>query len=115
MAAAIGLPDEGESGTKLIRRSMTQLLRHRGVPDAQLAMMLGHRAIKSTSELRAPFSPVFLADARTAIEAIFVEIETLAPGALRRTCAANDAEIIPHRRAEKWLKSGRKNGGRGKD
>lgn len=81
MCDELELPGEGEAGQKLIRRSMAHLLRARRVPVEQVAMMLGHRKIESTSELYAPFDPDYLAGAVAAIESIIDEIENLTPGA----------------------------------
>lgn len=95
MAAALGLPGDGEAGMKLIRRSMAQLLREHGVPHDQVEMQLGHRRFGSVSELYAPFSPDYLANALSAIEAIIDEIESRAPGAFHRTDtgSAEGAEV----------------------
>ena len=97
MAAELSLPNDGEGGMKLMRRSMAHLLRQpsRGVPVGQIEMMLGHRPIDSTSELYAPFDPSFLAEAVTAIEGIIDEIETAVPGAFHRTCAGEGVTAIP--------------------
>jgi hypothetical protein len=81
MADEIGLPNEGEAGTKLIRRSMAKLIRDRGVPREEVEMMLGHRKMDSTTEIYAPFDPDYLGNAVTAIESIIGEIETLTSGA----------------------------------
>lgn len=97
MAAELGLPREGEAGTKLIRRSMAHLLRSRGVPVEQLELMLGHRKIDSTSELYAPFDPGYMAEAVAEIEAIIDELETLVPGAFSRSKAGDGASVIPLR------------------
>ena len=85
MAEDLKLPKDGEAGLKLIRRSMAQLLRERGVPNEQVEMQLGHRRIDSVSELYAPFSPDFLKEALAEVEAIIDEIESRAPGAFHRT------------------------------
>ena len=95
MCAEFGWPGDGESGMKLIRRSMAQLLRERGVPSEQVEMQLGHRRIDSVSELYAPFQPGYLAEATAAIESIIDEIETLAPGAWHRSGTGNGAAVIP--------------------
>jgi len=44
MCADLGWPGQGESGMKLLRRSMAQLVRDRGVPDDQLDRMRGQAA-----------------------------------------------------------------------
>ena len=99
MAEAIGLPGEGEGGMKLIRRSMADLLLHRGVPHEQVEVMLGHRPISSTSVIYTPYRPGFMAEARAEIEKILDEIAGLVPGALRSTCAQNGGTVIPLRAA----------------
>lgn len=83
MATAIGLPKEGESGMKLIRRSMAKLLRDRLTkPEwVEVELFLGHRKFDSVSDIYAPFDPSYCAAARREIEAIIEEIEALAPGA----------------------------------
>lgn len=95
MTVRLGLPAEGESGPKLIRRSMAQLLRERGVPAEEVEMQMGHRKIKSTTELYAPFQPEYLANATKAIEGIIDEIEQLVPGAFYRTCTGDTLNVVP--------------------
>jgi len=97
MAEEIGLPADGEAGMKLIRRSMAQMLRDRGVGDEQIEMQLGHRKLDSVSELYAPFKPDYLKDALTAIEAVIDDIEAHVPGAFHRTDTGEIANIIPLR------------------
>jgi integrase len=83
MAGCIGLPSEGEGGTKLIRRSMAKLLRDRLPPAewSEVEMFLGHRKFDSTSDIYAPFDPSYCAHAKRAIETLIDEIEALTPGA----------------------------------
>ena len=82
MCDALGLPGEGEAGTKLIRRSVSTIARRR-IGEAnwvQGETMLGHRAA-STSDIYALPDPAHLGLALAATEAIIDEIEALAPGA----------------------------------
>ncbi len=95
MTKTLGLPGDGEAGSKLIRRSMAQLLRERGVPVEEVSMQMGHRKIKATTELYAPFQPEYLANATKAIESIIDEIETLVPGAFYRTCTGDKLNVFP--------------------
>lgn len=94
MAVSLKLPPEGESGLKVIRRSVATILRDRGVPANELELMLGHRKLDSTSELYAPFDPDYLAGAKRAIEALIDELETLAPGALCCTLTAQGENVV---------------------
>lgn len=95
MTKKLGLPGDGEAGSKLIRRSMAQLLRERGVPVEDVEMQMGHRKIKATTELYAPFQPEYLAAATTAIEGIIDEIERLVPGAFYRSCTGGLPNVVP--------------------
>lgn len=85
MLTELGLPRDGETGMKLIRRSMATLVRRRIGEEhfVQIERMLGHRK-ESTSDLYALFEPGFLGRALAATDAIIDEIETLAPGAFHR-------------------------------
>lgn len=97
MAREIGLPDEGEAGTKLIRRSMAKMLRDR-LPKAdwsEIVMFLGHAQFDETSDIYAPFDPNYLGAARAEIERVIDEIERLSPGAFHRTCTGDGATIVP--------------------
>lgn len=98
MVAELGLPSEGESGMKLIRRSIANIVRQRmrraKADIEELEMMLGHRPIDSTSELYAPFDPDFLATVRGHIEDVIDEIEAKAPGAF----ALPDSKVVTLRR-----------------
>jgi hypothetical protein len=83
MAEEIGLPKEGQSGMKLVRRSMAKLLRDR-LPKGdwtEVELFLGHSKFDSVSDLYAPFDPSYCAVAREEIERIIDEIEVLVPGA----------------------------------
>ncbi len=94
MQAAVGLPGDGESGMKLIRRSMAHLARQRlGERDwVEGQIMLGHRR-PSTSDVYAPFDTGYLGRALEVTEQIIVEIEKACPGAF--TAAADAAEKAP--------------------
>lgn len=85
MLTDLGLPREGETGMKLIRRSMATLVRRRLGEEhfVQVERMLGHRK-ESTSDLYALFEPGFLGRALEATNAIIDEIEKLAPGSFHR-------------------------------
>lgn len=81
MAEFIGLPDQGEAGMKLVRRSMAALLRGR-LPAAEwpeIEIFLGHRKFEEISALYAPDRPDYLAKAKAGIEAIIEEIEAFVP------------------------------------
>jgi hypothetical protein len=85
MLTDLGLPRDGETGMKLIRRSMSTLVRRRIGEEnfVQIERMLGHRK-ESTSDLYALFEPGFLGRALGATNAIIDEIEALAPGAFAK-------------------------------
>ena len=82
MEAKLGLPGEGQSGMKLIRRSVSHHARPLiGERDwIQGEAMLGHRK-PSTSDIYALPDPAHLGVALAATQAIIDEIEALAPGA----------------------------------
>ena len=116
MAAEIGLPREGESGMKLIRRSMAKLLRDR-LPKAawvEVELFLGHSRFDSISDIYAPFDPSYCAMARREIEAIIDEIEVLVPGAFTGI-APDEQKGGVSGATPKLLISKGNNGGRGKD
>lgn len=79
------LPRDGETGMKLIRRSMATEVRRRIGEEhfVQVERMLGHRKA-STSDLYALFEPGMLGRALQATNDIIEEIERLAPGAFYR-------------------------------
>lgn len=82
MADTLELPAHGEAGEKLIRRSMSTLVRKR-IGEAQWRqgeMMLGH-VKASISDIYAIPDPANLGVALAAIEDIIDEIEKLVPGA----------------------------------
>jgi hypothetical protein len=86
MQAALGLPGDGESGMKLIRRSMAHLGRQRlGERDwVEGQIMLGHRR-PSTSDTYAPFDSGYLGRALEVTDQIIEEIEKLTPGAFAKS------------------------------
>jgi len=90
-------PKDGENGTKLIRRSIAQLLRDpaRAVPTEQLELQLGHRRLDSVTDLYAAFDPAYLRAATAALEAIIDEIEALVPGAFHRNDTGKETNIVP--------------------
>lgn len=98
MAIAIGLPDEGQAGMKLIRRSMAHIARKRLGEEhwVQGQIFLGHHKA-STSDLYALFDPVNLGRALAVTEGIIDEIEDLAPGAFYRAFTAEAGNVVPLR------------------
>lgn len=92
MQVALKLPGDGESGMKLIRRSMAHLARQRlGERDwIEGQIMLGHRKT-STSDTYAPFETGYLARALEVTEQIINEIEKLTPGAFGPTWSTRKA------------------------
>ena len=116
MATKIGLPREGESGMKLIRRSMAKLLRDR-LPKAawvEVELFLGHRKFDSISDIYAPFDPSYCAVARNEIEAIIDEIEAAVPGAFTGIAPDDENGSVGHAPPKSLVYPGT-NGGRGKD
>lgn len=96
MEAALGLPGNGESGMKCIRRSVATLAR----PligerdwDSQGKMMLGHRPA-STSDIYALPDPVHFGVALAATKAVIDEIDKLAPGAFYRKDTATEGNVV---------------------
>ena len=85
MATTLDLPGAGESGMKLIRRSVANLVRAELPQEAwgELEMFLGHARFDDVSDLYAPFSPDYLRRALAAIEGIVARIESLVPGAFQ--------------------------------
>lgn len=100
MLDEIGLPRDGETGLKLIRRSMASLARNRlGEKDwVEGEIMLGHRPYSATSDIYAPFEPGYLGRAKAVTEQIITEIEAIVPQAYNRTCTGDD---LAERRAER--------------
>ncbi len=90
MLDELRLPRAGETGLKLIRRSMATLVRKRIGEEhkAQIERMLGHMKT-SVSDLYALFDPNMLGLALEATNAIIEEIEALTPGAFHRSNAGH--------------------------
>lgn len=95
MAAALGLPGEGQSGMKLIRRSVAHYARPvLGERDwVQGEAMLGHRK-PSTSDIYALPDPAHLGLALAATERLIAEIEAVTPGALYRAFTAQGDNVV---------------------
>ncbi|RSU45973.1 hypothetical protein [Sphingobium yanoikuyae] len=85
MAKHIGLPGNAQAGEKLIRRSVSTIVRKRIGEEhwRQGEMMLGHVKM-SISDIYAVPDPANLGLALAATESIIDEIEKLAPGAFAR-------------------------------
>ncbi len=97
MEKELELPGKGESGMKLVRRSMATLAR----PiigevhwDSQGEAFLGHRS-PSTSDIYALPNPAHLGVALAATQAIIDEIDKLAPGSFYRTFTATSGNVVP--------------------
>lgn len=87
MQDELRLPRDGETGQKLIRRSIAKLARSR-LGEAlwvEGQMMLGHRVHSKTSDIYAAFEAGYLTNALAVTEQIIDEIEVKAPGAFRRS------------------------------
>lgn len=82
MTDALDLPSHG---TKDIRRSMAVLMKKRKVPDDEVETLLGHRTMKATTRIYAPYDPEYLSYATQAIEEIMTDLMALAPGYLELT------------------------------
>ena len=95
MLNEMGLPRDRETGTKLIRRSVSQIARPRIGEERwrQGEIMLGHQKA-STSDIYALFDPANLGLALAVTEQIIEEIETLTPGAFTGTTP--DTNLISH-------------------
>lgn len=94
MRKALGMPEGGEAGPKLIRRSMSTLARKR-IGEAnwvQGQMMLGHVKF-SVSDIYALPDPANLGLALAATESIIDEIDQLAPGAFYFRFTATGAAV----------------------
>lgn len=91
MADAVGLPGEGESGPKLIRRSMAELMRAKMLVAhwPEIEVFMGHDKFDSTTGLYAPLRPDYLVNAKAAIEAVIGDIEAKVPDAFYRTFTAD--------------------------
>jgi hypothetical protein len=97
MAQEINLPAAGESGMKLIRRSVANIvrgkLRELDKSEDELEVFLGHRVIDSVSELYAPFDPSYLRNVKAILEGLIHEIEALAPGSFYRDFTAQGGNV----------------------
>lgn len=82
MAQALGLPGEGQSGLKLIRRSVAHIARKRMGEEHWLQgqIMLGHHK-ESTSDIYALPDPANLGRALAVTSDIIAELDALTPGA----------------------------------
>lgn len=91
MAEAIDLPGEGEAGSKLIRRSMAELMRAKMLVAhwGEIEVFLGHDRFDSVSGLYAPLRPDYLVHAKEAIEEVIEDLEARAPGAFYRIVTAD--------------------------
>lgn len=78
----LGLPGDGETGLKLIRRSVAHIARQRlGERDwIEGQIMLGHKKV-TTSDTYAPFDTGYLGEALRVTDEIIEAIEKLVPGA----------------------------------
>ncbi len=96
MRAHLGLPEEGEAGQKLIRRSMATIVRKRiGEANwAQGKMMLGHVKF-DVSDIYAIPDPANLGLVLAAAESVIDEIEKLCPGAFHREITPSGAPDTP--------------------
>lgn len=95
MEKALAMPGAGQSGMKVIRRSVAHHARPLiGERDwIQGEALLGHRP-PSTSDIYALPDPAHLGIALAATTAIIDQIEKLAPGAFYRTFAATEGNIV---------------------
>ena len=89
MELALGLPGQGQSGMRLIRRSVATLARKRLGEEnwIQGRIMLGH-VQPTTSDIYAVSDPAHLGRALGVTTALIEEIEALAPGAFDRSFTA---------------------------
>lgn len=96
MEKALGLPGEGQSGMKLIRRSISHHARPLiGERDwIQGETMLGHRK-PSTSDIYALPDPAHLGVALAATQALIDQIEKLCPGSFYRKFTAPSGNVVP--------------------
>jgi hypothetical protein len=90
MALDLKLPAGGQSGMKLIRRSIANIVRARLEPHqwVEVEIFLGHRTFDATSDLYAPFSPDYLGNALKVVESVCDEIQFAVPNAFYRTFTA---------------------------
>jgi hypothetical protein len=102
MAVELKLPVAGESGMKLIRRSVMTIARRRLGEEhwIQGRMMAGHVKV-TVSDLYALLDPANLGRALAVTEAIIDEIEALAPGAFYRDFTAEGGNVASIARGRK--------------
>lgn len=96
MEGRIGLPRNGQSGMKLVRRSIANIVRSR-LPfeqHAEVSMFLGHNKTDDTTDLYAPFSPAYLRNALKEIEGVIDQIERGCPGAFYREFTASGGKVV---------------------
>ena len=91
MARSLNLPTDGQSGLKLIRRSIAHILRQRlrQTDWGEIEIFLGHDRFDDVSDLYAPLRPDYLARALSEIERLIAEIDTLVPGAFPAAICEN--------------------------
>jgi hypothetical protein len=89
MEEALGLPGQGQSGMRLVRRSVATIARKRLGEEnwIQARIMLGH-VQPTTSDIYAVSEPAHLGRALAVTTALIGEIEALAPGAFYRSFTA---------------------------
>jgi hypothetical protein len=102
MAAELKLPAQGQSGSKLIRRSVSHIARGRLGEEhwVQGRIFLGHHKT-STSDLYALMQMTNLGRALAVTEAIIDEIEALVPGAFYRDFTAEGGNVASIARGKK--------------
>lgn len=95
MATELKLPAAGQSGMKLIRRSIMTLARRRLGEEhwVQGRMMAGHVKV-TVSDIYALPDPANLGRALAVTEAMIDEIEALAPGAFSGNLTANGEKVV---------------------
>ena len=102
MAEKLGLPGEGEAGTKLVRRSMMTIARKRLGEEhwIQGRMMAGHVPV-NVSDLYALFDPTNLGRVLAVTEGIIDEVEAICPGAFYRDLTAEGGNVASIARGSK--------------
>ena len=115
MERTLGLPGNGQSGMRLIRRSIATLARRRLGEEnwIQGRIMLGH-VQPTTSDIYAVTEPAHLGRALAVTTELIDEIEALAPGAFT-AFLPQSTEPDQQKITDNPLETGEKNGGRGKD
>jgi hypothetical protein len=96
MTRKLDLPGMGESGMKLWRRSMANILRSR-LPVAawdEISIFMGHDKFDDVSDLYAPFRPDYLRAALAEIESVIDEIEAACPGAFYPNFTARGENVV---------------------